>query len=74
MTQFVVQDSLDATVIDLESYLTRKADLPATRLVADALAARFRSYGVDSVFVHSWSSNFAPNVVAVHRGTTRPSS
>jgi hypothetical protein len=72
MTELVTQDSIDAAVVALEGYHTRKADLPSTWLVADDLARRFQSFGADSIFVHSWNSTFAPNVVAIHRGMTRP--
>lgn len=72
MTQLVAQDSIDAAVVALEGFHTRRADLPNAWLVADDLAQRFSSFGADSVFLHSWTPSYAPNVIAIHRGTTRP--
>jgi hypothetical protein len=72
LVQEVSRDSVTGRVVDLEAFLTRKADLAEARRVALWLADRFRAFGADSVFVHDFSRSYAPSVIAFRRGTVRP--
>ena len=68
----VSDDTLFASVVGLESFLTRRADRPEAAAAAAWMASRMAQWGADSVFVHQWASAYAPNVVGVRRGLTRP--
>jgi hypothetical protein len=68
----VRSDSLDARILQLTSFPTRDSTTPHGFAAADLIAAWFRVCGADSVYLDSWSAFYAPNVVAIHRGTERP--
>jgi hypothetical protein len=68
----VSAESLSANVLRLESWTTRRSDTADCRAAAAWLGARFRSFGVDSLFVQDWYFDHAPNVVAIQRGAVRP--
>jgi len=72
MVQSVDDDSVFTNVVVLETFLTRRADTPQATQAATWIAGRFAAWGADSVYAHKWSSAYAPNVVGVRRGTTRP--
>jgi hypothetical protein len=72
LVQSVSTDTLNANVQYLQNFGTRQSDLTEGRMAAQWIAARFHSFGADSVYVQGWSRGYAPNVVAIRRGTTRP--
>jgi len=72
LVQSVSTDTLNARVQHLQDFGTRQCDLPEAKLAAQWIAACFRSFGADSVYLQSVSRGLASNVIAIRRGTTRP--
>lgn len=76
-------DNIKNNVNDLCSFLNRRADGPYIYDVEDWLIGKYRSFGLDSIWLHEfepascWDTvpkpfQTAPNVLAVQQGTTKP--
>ncbi len=68
----VNQSNIAATVSHLSSYFSRRANQSEIHLAKDWLINALNSYGNLNVSTFSFSSSYAPNVVAELTGTTHP--
>ncbi len=73
MTDSVSGARIDSHVARLQDFGTRYAPSEGGFAAAEYVRAELASYGIDSVGVHDWTDGvYAPNVVAVIPGVTRP--
>ena len=69
MVNAVSQDSIRASILRMQRMYTRYATHDSNRVVAvNWIANRLRSYGCDSVYLHSFSASYGRNPVGIRRG------
>jgi hypothetical protein len=66
----VEPDSILAAVRRLQNYRSRYSTGDSARAAAQWIAAKFRAYGCDSVYLQNHTSGYAPNVVGIKYGTS----
>jgi len=70
--QKVSFDSIYSTIYRLQSFRTRYSTTDSCYAAAQFVADRFSDYGLDSVYLHSWRINYAPNTVGIKWGQLYP--
>jgi hypothetical protein len=70
MVAGVNPDSVLAAVRRLQNYKSRYSTGDSARAAAQWIAAKYRAYGCDSVFLQQHTTGHAPNVVAIKYGTS----
>jgi len=64
--------AVDNYVQRLQAFQTRYATHDSCQAAADWIESKFRSFGIDSVYTQSFSSQYKDNVVAVIPGASHP--
>jgi hypothetical protein len=72
MVNSVNQDSVLTFLRRLQRFRTRYSTTDSCRAAATWLKNKFQSYNCDSVYLHNFSSSYAPNVVAIKHGYLHP--
>lgn len=72
MVSRVSADSVLSFVRRLQNFRTRYSTTDSCRYAAYWLRSKFFSYNCDSVYLHNYSTTYAPNVVAIKRGVAQP--
>lgn len=72
MVDSVSGPAIDFTVIHLQDFVTRYSTHDSCFAAAAYLRSRFESFGMDTVYLHHWSDEYADNVVAVLNGIGNP--
>jgi hypothetical protein len=72
LPSFVSTDSLLSTLYRLEGFVTRNSFTDSCVAAAHYLEEKFVSFGLDSVYFHSFDSTYAPNVIGERRGDKYP--
>ncbi|MEO0132113.1 MAG: M28 family peptidase [candidate division WOR-3 bacterium] len=72
MVNSVSSDTIITFLRRLQRFRTRYATTDSCRAAANWLKSKFIEYNCDSVYLHSFSSTYAPNVVAIKRGRLYP--
>jgi hypothetical protein len=72
MVDSVSSVTIDTQVQRLEDFVTRYAAHDSCQAAAEWIKATFESYGIDSVYFHSYSGTYKDNVVAVIPGKANP--
>ena len=72
MVDSVSGATIDAHVQRLQDFVTRYATHDSCQAAAEWIKAQFESYGIDSVYFHSYSPTYKDNVVATVPGKADP--
>lgn len=72
MVNSVSSDSVLSFVQRLQRFGTRRSTSDSCRAAANWLRDKFLLYNCDSVYLHNFSTSYAPNVVAIKRGFGQP--
>ncbi|MCX7757287.1 MAG: M28 family peptidase [candidate division WOR-3 bacterium] len=72
MVNNVSQDTILSFLRRLQRFRTRYASTDSCRAAANWLKNKFLEYNCDSVYLHYFNINYAPNVVAIKRGYLYP--
>ncbi|MBS4015740.1 MAG: M28 family peptidase [Candidatus Latescibacteria bacterium] len=72
MVQSVSSDSVLASVQRLQDFRNRYSTSDSNMAAVNWIRNRFIAYGCDSVFTHSFSTTYKPNIIGVKRGFTYP--
>jgi len=72
MVASVSSDTVLAFDRRLTRFVSRVSTSDSNQAAANWLRDKFIAYGCDSVFFHSFSSSYKPNVIAVKRGYAHP--
>ncbi|MEO0077234.1 MAG: M28 family peptidase [candidate division WOR-3 bacterium] len=72
MVDNVSADTVLSFVRRLQNYRSRYATSESCRAAGNWLRSKFLNYNCDSVYLHNFSSTYAPNVVAIKRGYAYP--
>jgi hypothetical protein len=73
MVNAVSQDSIHASILRMQQMYTRYATSDSNKLVAVPwIRDRLIAYGCDSVYLHTFSGSYGPNIVGIKRGIIYP--
>lgn len=68
MVNKVSSDTILSFVQRLQNFRTRYSSTDSAFACANFIKDKFRDYNLDSVYFHSFRSDFAPNVIGIKRG------
>jgi leucyl aminopeptidase len=72
MVDMVTGANIDATVLRLQNFRTRRSTTDSCRAAGRWVSDQFLALGITDVSFHTWSATYAPNVVATIPGTRFP--
>ncbi len=72
MVNMVTGANIDATVLRLQNFRTRRSSTDSCRAAGRWISDQFRALGITDVSFQTWSATYAPNVVATIPGTRFP--
>jgi len=72
MVNNVSSDTVLSFVQRLQAFRSRYSTSESCRVAANWLRSKFLNYNCDSVYLHNFSTTYAPNVVAIKRGYAHP--
>lgn len=72
MVNMVTGSNIDATVLRLQNFRTRRSTSDSADAAARWISDQFVSFGIDSVYFHHWSATYSDNVVASIPGARFP--
>ncbi len=73
MANLVSLDTILSVVRRLQNFRTRYSSTDSALACAQWLRSRFINYGFDSVYVETFSTTYAPNIISVKKGMVYPS-
>lgn len=72
MVNIVSADTIIAIVQRLQAFRTRYSTTDSAHACAQWIKNKFISYGFDSVYTETFSTSYAPNVIAIKKGVIYP--